>query len=246
MLPEITSEELIQALDRCVADVLEQQGIAGPPVDALTLAAGLGMDVAWDAAQPGRARIVRLSRAARGGPQHAVLVRPEPRPERIQWAVAHEIGESLAHRIFAELGMDPLAAPAGAREQVANQVAVRLLLPEAWFAADGAKCNWDLSALKQRYGTASHELIARRMLDFPGGVVITIYDQGQAKFRRASGGRRAGPRRPIEIACRTVVHETSQPARRTDDECIARGWPVHEADWKREILRLEWKDDGEC
>ena len=80
-------------------------------------------------------------------------------------AVAHEIGEHIAYRVFARWGADPVETAANAREQVANWLAGRLLLPTAWFAADGTACGWDLLALKARYNTASHELIARRMLE---------------------------------------------------------------------------------
>lgn len=245
MLPEIPVEELAKVLDDCVVNLLDSQGVVGPPVDAVRLAAGLGMAVAWDAAQPGRARIVRLCRAAAGAAQHAVMVRPEPRPERIQWAVAHEIGESLANQVFTELGIDAREARSDGREQVANQLAVRLLLPGAWFVADAAKCNWDLPTLKQRYATASHELIARRMLDLFGAAVITICDQGQAKFRRAAAGHRTGALSPIESDCWRVVYESGRFVQRSAAACIVRGWPIHEPDWKREILRLDWKDDLE-
>ncbi|MCE9554291.1 MAG: ImmA/IrrE family metallo-endopeptidase [Planctomycetes bacterium] len=245
MLPKIAIEEWSKALDGCVINMLVQQGMEGPPIDAIQLAAGLGMDIAWDAAQPGRARIVKLSRATGGTAQHAVLVRPEPRPERIQWAVAHEIGESLANQVFTELGVDPREARADAREQVANQLAVRILLPGAWFVADAAECNCDLPKLKERYFTASHELIARRMLDFPSAAVITIYDQGEVKFHRAAVGSRCGALRPIESTCWRMVHESGRYAQRSDASCVVRGWPIHEPEWKREILRLEWREDLE-
>ena len=100
------------------------------------------------------------------GPSRAtILLRPEPRFERRQWAVAHEIGEHVACRVFALWGVDPRETQANAREHVANNLAGRLLLPTAWFAADAVACGWDLLGLKARYRTASHELIARRMLE---------------------------------------------------------------------------------
>jgi Zn-dependent peptidase ImmA (M78 family) len=156
--------------------------------------------------------------------------------------VAHEIGETLAHRVFEDLAVDPREVSPSAREQIANQLAARLLLPKTWFAVDAAACGWDLAALKLRYATASHELIARRMLDFPDAVVITIFDQGVPRFRRASWGRQASPLRPLELDCRRVVHTTGRPDRRSDEVSTVRGWPVHEPEWKREILRLEWND----
>ena len=78
-------------------------------------------------------------------------MRPEPRLERQQWAVAHEIGEHVAYHVFAHWGVDPREAAPNARETVANNLAGRLLLPTAWFAADAAACGWDLMALKARY-----------------------------------------------------------------------------------------------
>ena len=43
----------------------------------------------------------------RGGSRATILLRPEPRHERRHWAVAHEIGEHVAHRVFAGWGADP-------------------------------------------------------------------------------------------------------------------------------------------
>ena len=99
---------------------------------------------------PTRGRLVELA-DPRGGTvgQGTIVVGPAERPERLQWAVAHEIGESVAHRVFSALGVDPQAAPENAREQVANHLASCLLLPRDWFAADGSELDWDLFALKQ-------------------------------------------------------------------------------------------------
>ena len=36
--------------------------------------------------------------------QATIVVGPAERPEREQWAVAHEIGESVAYRVFDALG----------------------------------------------------------------------------------------------------------------------------------------------
>ena len=113
-------------------------------------------------------------------------MRPEPRLERRQWAVAHEIGEHVAYRVFLQWGVDPRETAPKAREAVANNLAGRLLLPTAWFAADGAACGWDLLALKARYRTASHELIARRMLECRPPVIISIFDHRRISFRRSN------------------------------------------------------------
>jgi len=246
MLPEITVEELSMGLDAVVMDVLDQVAVEGPPVDAVTLAHRLGITVAVDARQPVRARYVRLSGARGRRARAAIVLRPEPRAERLQWALAHEIGEHVVHRVFAALGVDARQTGPEARESVANHLAGRLLLPGPWFAADGAECGWDLSRLKARYTTASHELIVRRMLELPPPVIISIFDQGQLYFRRSNVPGRAPAPSPAEIRCWRVVHERGRAHRVRHEMRLIQGWPVHEEGWKREILRTELETGMDC
>ncbi|MEN6459511.1 MAG: ImmA/IrrE family metallo-endopeptidase [Thermoguttaceae bacterium] len=239
MLSEHTHEELIAGLDHVAADLLRQADVRRPPVDAIAMARALGITLAWDDRQQGRARYVRLHGRAMGRPIATILLRPDPRRERQQWAVAHEIGEHAAHCVFDYWGDDPRVAPPNAREQVANQLAGRLLLPTDWFAADGSACAWDLIALKARYTTASHELIARRMLDCCPPVIISIFDQRRLSFRRGNVEGRVPPPLPSEMACWRRVHEECRPRRAWQGPGVVQGWPVHEGGWKREILRME-------
>jgi hypothetical protein len=210
-----------------------------PPIDALVLARALGVSVAWDESQSGRGRVARL--AARGGPARgSILVRPEPRRERLQWVVAHEIGELSAHRVFAHLSIDPREAPPAAREAVANGLASRILLPREAFARDARAVGWDLASLKARYATASHELVARRMLDFEPAVIITIFDHARRTFRRGNLPFRAPPWSAVEALAWRLAHHESRPTVQSDAARRVQAWPVHEPDWKREILRAEW------
>lgn len=237
MLPEILLEDLSAALDAVAADILEQAAVDGPPVDALQVAQRLGLTVAWDDRQPGRARLVQLCGA--GGDQAlSILLRPDPRLEREHWAVAHEIGEATAHQVFAKLSVDPREAPPRARETVANGLASRLLLPRDWLAADAAICNWDLIAIKDRYATASHELIARRMLDFQPPVIVTVYDQNRLTWRKGNTPWRLPQPCPLEIACRRQAHESAM-AVYDDGPPAVRAWPIHEPTWQREIVRVD-------
>jgi uncharacterized protein DUF955 len=237
MLPELTPEEFSAALDSVAGEVVAALHRAAPPIDAVDLARSLGLAVAWDDHQPGRGRIVRLRGFAGSETQESILLRPDPRRERLQWAVAHEIGETCACQVFERLRVDPREAPAGAREMVANQLAGRLLLPQPWFEVDGRACGWDLFELKARYQTASHELIARRMLDFSPPVVITIFDHGRRSFRRGNMPGRLVPLLPVELSAWQAAHQGGQPSAAADHRCAVRAWPVHEPDWKREILR---------
>jgi hypothetical protein len=243
MLPQIAQEELAAALDATVAEVLAAGQVARPPVDALALARRFDFTVAWDHRQAGRARLVRLADRSAGGGL-SILLRPDPRPERRQWAVAHEIGEYFSLRVFDSLGIDPREAPPAAREKVANLLANRLLLPTDWFAADGPDCGWDLLDLKRRYRTASHELIARRMLDFAQPIIISIFDQERLEFRRGNGPGRVPRPAAIERDCWRQVHESGRASGRLESgPLVVRGWPIHEPHWRREILRAELPED---
>jgi Zn-dependent peptidase ImmA (M78 family) len=244
MLPEIPLEELAATLDAAAARLVATAGIRKPPVDALVVAHALGIAVATDDRQPGRARYVRLAGFAGAAPRPSILLRSEPRVERRQWAVAHEIGEQAAHLVFSRLGVDPRVAPPAARETVANHLAVRLLLPRAWFFPDAIECAWDVLALKQRYATASHELLARRMLDYSLPVMISVYDRGGLSFRRGNAAGRVSPPSPLERACCSAAHASGLPHDDRDALQSVQAWPIHEPDWKREIVRVEWVQDG--
>ncbi len=239
MLCELTQEELAAGLDRVAMAVLAEAGVDRPPVDAFAVAGALGITVALDDRQLGRARYVRLSSYPTVHPRATILLRPEPRPERKQWAVAHEIGEHVAHRVFQALQVDPREAAANAREAVANRLAGRILVPAQWFAADASGGGWELPELKARYATASHELIARRMLECRPPVIITIFDHGRVTFRRSNLPGRPPPLSPAEAACWRSVHHRSQAEQTHDGLRTIQGWPVHEEGWKREILRTE-------
>ena len=246
MFPELTREELAAGLDRVAEEILDQAGVPTPPVDAMAVAQTLGIAVALDDRQEGRARYVRLGDRWSGRSRATILLRPEPRFERRHWAVAHEIGEHVAHRVFARWGVEPLETEANAREQVANCLAGRLLLPTVWFAVDAAACGWDLFALKARYGTASHELIARRMLECRPAVVISIFDQRRLSFRRSNVSGRVPPPLRGEIECWNGVHERRHPLRTRQGDGLVQGWPIHEEGWKREILRMEVEEWADC
>jgi Zn-dependent peptidase ImmA (M78 family) len=244
MLGEIPDDEFAAALDACAAEVLWEAGVSEPPVDTLAVAERLHLAVARDFSMPYRGRFVQLAdRQGDGGGQGTIVVGSAERPEREQWAVAHEIGESVAYRVFERLGVDFDEALPTAREQVANRLANSLLLPRRWFAADGLDHAWDLLELKERYHTASHELIARRMLDMKPPIVITVCDLGRVHWRRSNASARPPGMLPEETAVWRRAHESDVIACEMLDvetglESV-RCWPIHEPGWKREILRSE-------
>jgi hypothetical protein len=246
MLCDIPEDEFAAALDASAAEVLWEVGLTQPPVDALAVANGLDLVVARDYGMAYRGRFLRLNQqnyGDGGGGLGTIVVGAAERPEREQWAVAHEIGESVAYRVFDRLGVACAEATPRAREIVANRFASALLLPRRWFASDGPDLGWDLFGLKDRYETASHELIARRMLDMRPPIVITICDLGRAHWRQSNVSTRPPAMLPEETAVWHDVHHTGIAAWESlDAECgliSVHCWPIHEPDWKREILRSE-------
>jgi hypothetical protein len=240
MFGHMPGEQVRDAIEQAALDVLAEARIQAPPVDAVGIARRLGMTVAREGPSSSRARFVNFGGAAAG----TILLADEPRPERRQWAVAHELGEAYAHRVFSELGVDAALEAAGAREEVANRFAGCLLLPRDWFGADGAACEWDLAELKARFATASHELVARRMLEMRPPVIITLWDHGRLVWRRSNLPGRVPPVAACEEDVRRVAHEQGLAARCERSELPdgvddVRAWPVHEEGWRREIVRTE-------
>lgn len=119
-----------------------------------------------------------------------------------------------------------------------------MLLPTAWFAADGAAAAWELTALKARYDTASHELIARRMLECRPAIIISVFDHSRISWRKSNLPGRVPPPSEAELDCWHGVHTGSPRAESRDGPKLIRAWPIHEDGWKREILRTEIDECG--
>lgn len=232
MFEDLSREEVVGVVDRVVQELLEAAQVAGPPVDAIALAQGhLGMVVCLDQRQPQRGR------AQRSGGRKQIYLRPEPTEERHQWTVAHEIGEHLKAGFLERLGMEPAQTRALAGESLANLFAYRLLVPTVWFPADARECVYDVVKLKQRYRTASHEVVAWRLLDLPDPCTISIVDNEHVSRRRSNSWRVTRQLASPELECQKYVHSYSRAHVVCRDGWTVHGWPVHQADWKREILR---------
>lgn len=235
----MTDAAFVSIVDRSVRRLLEQSGVSHPPIDAIQLARRLGIEVVLDARQQPRGRQTRIAGRT------SIFIRPDDRPERRQWAVAHELGESIAHELFHTTGLELLEIEPRLRERAANLAAGRLLLPADWFPPDAVRFDGDLPSLKSRYETASHELIAFRLLDLPQPAVVTVFDQGRQTRRQGNGRSGAPPLDRLEQECWLAVHRFHRPHELTESGRRVRGWPIHEPQWRREILRTTWETGGE-
>src|SRR5262245_63330903 len=115
MIEDLSRDEVVAAVDRAVEELLQTAGMTAPPVDAIVLAQRhLGMVVCLDNRQRQRGRAQRAAGRAQ------IYLRPEPREERHQWTVAHEIGEHLKTALLQRLGVSPEQTAAMSGESLAN------------------------------------------------------------------------------------------------------------------------------
>jgi Zn-dependent peptidase ImmA (M78 family) len=232
MIDDMPRGELLGMIDRVVDELLSAARIATSPVDAIALAQRhLGMTVCLDRRQPQRGR------AQRGCGNKQIFLRPEPTEERHQWTVAHEIGEHLKAPLLARLGIEPSRTRAMTGESLSSLFAYHLLVPTCWFAEDAPSHDYDILELKRRYRTASHEVIAWRLLDLPQPCIVTILDNEHIHRRRSNAWQVRRALEPAEQRCQRYVHCHSRPQVIQDSGWTVHGWPVHQAGWKREILR---------
>lgn len=211
MSDDLSPEEIHNAVDRAVQDLLDAASVTAPPVDALALAqrhAGLKL---------------RLD------PSHSV--------EQQHWTAAQAIAGQHKPNVLRRLGLDPTQRHGLSAASLTNLFAERLLLPTAWFADEASSCGFDVIHLKQRFATANHEQIALRLLDLDEPCIITIVDNDHVSRRRSNSVRVNKELSPVERRCLEQVQRYSRPCRRDEDGWRVQGWPIHQADWRREILR---------
>jgi predicted transcriptional regulator len=228
-----TAEEVFELVDRAAAELLAAVGASAPPVDALSLVQRhFGLEVRTGAASP---------RSRKGG--SALVLDPEWSEEQRQWAAARAAGERLKPELVRRLAISSDEESSLGGASLVNLFATRLLLPTAWFAADAAACGFDLLELKRRFATASHEMLAWRMLDLPTPCVVTIIDDGKVARRRSSGGRVPRTLNLAELECVELVLADDRPHLIRSGAWTVQGWPVPREYGRRVILRSVG-DDG--
>jgi len=216
-------------VDQFVQKLLERAGVLAPPVDVLQLAARMQIKIIRDAGMPERGRAKQLQG------QPVIILKPDARLERMHWSAAHELGELHFAELAALAETDP-DETASIRENVANLFAKRLLLPTLWFRRDVEFMQYNLLKLKTLYSTASHELIAQRLLDLEQPVIVAICDRGKVMRRNCNNGQPAPRMLSVEKECWQECHRWGRPVEIRQDAIHIRCWPIHEPGWKREIL----------
>jgi len=221
MPEDLPREEVLLVIDRSIDELLEEAGVACPPVDAVVLAKR----------HPVLAETLekRLSRAK--------ATPDEMDPDELQWIAATVVGDDAKPIILRHLGIDPADRRPLTGESLSSLYATRLLLPEACFPGDAAECAFDLLALKDRYRTASHERIAFRLLDLPEPCVITIVDNDEVYKRKSNAWRVSKELAAAEKKCQRYVSEHRKVGEARGGKWRVQGWPVPHSMWNRVVLR---------
>lgn len=118
-----------------------------------------------------------------------------------------------------------------------NFLAQRILVPTHWFNPLASKMGHDLLQLKNAFNSAAYEIIALRMLDLEAPCIITIVDNCHVSKRKSNCCNPSKTLHPVENMVLDYVHENSRPKKINDQGWQVTGWPVHQLDWRREILR---------
>lgn len=234
-------DHVFDEIQKLAQNLLLKSDIMQPPVNPFLICQKLKIEVIYDSRMPNRARTKQLDG------RHVIILKPDPRRERLNWAIAHELGEIVYGQTYCgQFNEDSqLSATGIVRETWANWFASALLLPEEWFRSHAQLTRYSLLELKQIFGTASHELIAERISHLLPGSMITILDQGQIKKR--TGNIRQIPRMlsPEENKLWHAVHYTGTSQEVETPQVSIRGWPIHEPHWKREFLLTVSRADSD-
>ncbi|MCB7129561.1 MAG: ImmA/IrrE family metallo-endopeptidase [Candidatus Brocadiales bacterium] len=219
--------DIVEMVEDKARTLLSRLNVKGPPVDAFALAKALGISVHID-----RELGTRGYSRSRWGIGVIMLGSNNPGMSvRKHFTVAHEIGEMM---LAGKVGQ-------GYVEDASNHMAVSLLLPGDWFHRDAEATEFDLTALKNLYSTASNEIIAYRMVDFKP-LIITIFDNGKLYRRKSSYATRAKKVFPLETKCMKAVNDRAEQVMLKDDGMSVTGWPIFKDGWKRVITKTEIED----
>lgn len=232
MSEDFEREDLLRIVDHLIDDWLAAAGITEPPINAIALAQGhLGLQICLDRRPPPRLRLPR------GTNPRAIYLDPDLGPEQQQAQVAHALGTLFKPELLDRLGIPPEQRRGLTGESMANLLAAHLLVPTCWFAEEARQLDYDVIALQRRFATASVEMVAWRMLDLAEPSIITLIDNEHVARRRSNAWQVTRTLEPVEVECQRYVHQYSRPRCLRENGWTVHGWPVHQPDWKREILR---------
>ena len=233
---DFSQEELVDAIDRLVAGMLERAGANTPPVNALSVAEhhlGIPVEVVEPAEEDESGRRRPRARASGGG----ITLTTDMNDEQRQRAAADGIARLLLPDIYRKVGVVAGSESKQFTAHVRGLTVARVLIPAKLLRAALRDCKYDVPELHKRFSTASMEAVAARLLDLDDPCVIAIVDDGVVASRRSN---RMPVNRKLEGAeqeCVDRVTDLDLPHRARIGEWTAWGWPVANRPFRRIILR---------
>lgn len=236
-MSEFTTEELFDAIDRQVLDLLTRHGITEPPVEAV--------DLVQDAFH----YTIREEDDGDDEPrQYGDRPKPRPRGRELVFTPAHSetarlslaaraCAKELIPAILGKLGVVPGTEQKSAQSQLVGLIAPRLVLPTRWFATAARRASNDLTRLRETFTDVAYEWIALRLLDLEDPCVIAIVDDGSVGVRRSNFAQLGKKLSEAEQTCVEKVQASEEPETVRKEGWSARGWPIPKGPYNRIILR---------
>jgi hypothetical protein len=231
VVEELSRDDVVQCVDRAVEELLTQARVKAPPVDAIALTRHVGLPTAE------KPRQGHAPRANRSPPTTDTTPCAATSEEQRQWEAAQAIGKHLQPQLLQQLGFVSGEKKPPMGESLSGLFARHLLLPSAWFSADAASFDFELFQLKERYRSATHEMIAFRLLDLPEPCIITLVVDDKVHRRRSNAWPVKKRLEPAEAECLRAVTRDGQPHTLRAGGWTVWGWPLWHGGCNREVLR---------
>ncbi len=228
-------EDLQLAIDSVVGKFLERLRLFRPPVDWIEVAGALP-GLAW---QPDdhAAGITRKKAAARG----SVMLGDGLADEQNQRIAAQAIAHTLMPELLKQMGAQPGEKAPSAWTRL---VVGRLMVPPAWFQTLWRESGGEFPRVLQGFGSTPLELLAARLVEGSEPAVVTVIDHGVATQRISNGPRVGRGLLDLEKECLEYVNRFSRARQMSSGAMTVWGWPIHRADWKKELLRTLFVEDS--
>lgn len=216
-------EQHVSAVRDLAGRLLREARFTGPPVHPLLL--GARADLRFRVAAFGDGAQGYRIEGDEGG--RTVVLNSRDHPEDQLMSAAEAIIECQ------------FTPPAGAGEAERRLLrvigAAELMMPETWFREALETFGCDLPALKRRFGV-SFEAAAWRVLDFRPAV-LTVFDNGEPRYRAASRGVDYPPEPlPIEAEVAARCHDEWTPQRASGEGVDVECFPTFRSARQRRVI----------
>ncbi len=234
-MSDFNAEELFEAIDRCVVELLAQHGIDEPPVDAVQLVQdAFRYTVTYEEEEEAEPQYGDPPKRRR--PRELVMKHSQS-PGGQQMMAARACAKEMVPAILQKLGVVPGTEEKSSHSHLMGLVAPRLLLPTRWFESAARKASSDLLRIQEAFHTVNLEPIAMRLLQLEDPCVIAIVDDGSVALRRSNAMQATKKLTPAEELCVEKVIAAEEPQTVRKEGWTSRGWPVSTGPFNRILLR---------